>query len=114
MGRYLNCLPLGKKGMYSIASAATAPIGILQIDVEGYEVFILQQLMDKILDENNLPLPLVIHFEHEVSRQKNMPGRNVNCTKIETIFKLLHRKGYVIYDQSEDVMALCLNHILQV
>ena len=70
MGRYLNCLPLGKKGMYSIASAATAPIGILQIDVEGYEVFILQQLMDKILDENNLPLPLVIHFEHEVSRQK--------------------------------------------
>lgn len=39
MGRYLNCLPLGKKGMYSIASAATAPIGILQIDVEGYEVY---------------------------------------------------------------------------
>jgi FkbM family methyltransferase len=93
---------------------ATAPIGILQIDVEGYEVFILQQLMDEILDEN---LPLFIHFEHKVMRsqdERNMPGRKVNGTKIETIFKLLHRKGYVMYDQSEDVLALRLNRILQV
>jgi len=109
-------LGLGKKGMYSMASAVTAaPIGILQIDVEGYEVFILQQLMYEILDEDNLPL--VIHFEHKVMRsqdERNMPGRKVNGTKIETIFKLLHRKGYVMYDQSEDVMALRLNHVLQV
>jgi hypothetical protein len=46
--------------------------------------------------------------------ERNMPGRKVNGTKIETIFKLLHRKGYVMYDQSEDVLALRLNRILQV
>ena len=40
------------------------PIGILQIDVEGYEVFILQSLMNEILDEEYLPL--VIHFEKKL------------------------------------------------
>lgn len=32
------------------------PIGLLQIDVEGYEVFILQSLMDEIFDNDDLPL----------------------------------------------------------
>ena len=83
------------------------PIGILQIDVEGYEVFILQSLMNEILDDEYLPL--VIHFEKKVmldQDKRNLPGRKVNSTKIETTFNLLRRRGYVIFDEGEDVLAL--------
>ena len=83
------------------------PIGILQMDVEGYEVFILQSLMNEILDEDYLPL--VIHFEKKVmldQDRRNLPGRKVNGTKIGRTFNLLRRRGYVIFDEGGDALAL--------
>lgn len=83
------------------------PIGLLQIDVEGYEVFLLQSLMDEILDEDDLPL--VIHFEKKVMLDQdvtNKAGRKVNGTKIETTFNLLRKLGYVLFNDGEDVLAL--------
>ena len=84
------------------------PIGLLQIDVEGYEVFLLQSLMDEILDEDDLP-SLVIHFEKKVMLDQdvtNRAGRKVNGTKIETTFNLLRKRGYVLFNDGEDVLAL--------
>jgi hypothetical protein len=69
--------------------------------------------MDEILDEDNVSL--VINFKHRIMRNQdecNMLGRRVNGTKIETTFMILYHKGYEMYDQSEDVLALCLNHVL--
>lgn len=111
----LFSLGFGKEGSSSGTSDATvtAPIGILQIDVEGFEVFILQSLMDEISDEDNLPL--VIHFERKVMWDQdtnNRAGRKVNGTKIETTFQLMHQKGYVMYNLGEDVMALRVNPAL--
>ncbi len=83
------------------------PIGILQMDIEGYEVFILQSLMNEILDEEYLPL--VIHFEKKVmldQDKRNLPGRKVNGTKIGRTFNLLRRRGYVIFDEGGDALAL--------
>ncbi len=77
------------------------------MDVEGYEVFILQSLMNEILDDEYLPL--VIHFEKKVMLDqdtRNLPGRKVNDTKIETSFNLLRRRGYVRFDEGEYVLAL--------
>ena len=50
-------------------------IGILQIDVEGYEVFILQSLMDEMLDEDDLPL--VRHFEKKSCWTKTLKTQQV-------------------------------------
>ena len=47
----------------SSGGGTVAPIGIVQIDVEGFEVFILQSLMNEFSDET---LPLVLHFEKKV------------------------------------------------
>jgi len=83
------------------------PIGLLQIDVEGFEVFLLQSLMDEILDEDYLPL--VIHFEKKVMLDQdvtNKAGRKVNGTKIETTFNLLRKRGYVLFNDGEDVLAI--------
>jgi hypothetical protein len=83
------------------------PIGILQIDVEGYEVFILQSLMDEILDYNFLPL--VIHFEKKVmvdQDKRDLPGKKANGTKMESTFNLLRSKGYIMFDDGEDVLAI--------
>ena len=90
-----------------------APIGIVQIDVEGYEVFILQSMMNEFSEEN---LPLVFHFEKKVMMDQDNrqhAGRKVNGTKIATTYELLSRKGYIMYDDGEDVTAIRFYPTLQ-
>lgn len=112
----MNSLGLGEEEMVKKDDGATrssgggniAPIGIVQIDVEGFEVFILQSLMNEFSDET---LPLVLHFEKKVMVDqdiKNHAGRTVNGTKIATTFGLLRERGYVMYDDGEDVTAIRL------
>jgi hypothetical protein len=112
----MNSLGLGEEEMVKKVDGATrssgggniAPIGIVQIDVEGFEVFILQSLMNEFSDET---LPLVLHFEKKVMVDqdiKNHAGRTVNGTKIATTFGLLRERGYVMYDDGEDVTAIRL------
>ncbi len=90
-----------------------APIGIVQIDVEGFEVFILQSMMDEFSDKN---LPLVLHFEKKVMLDqdtKDHAGKKVNGTKISATYELLRRRGYIMYDEGEDVTAIRLYRTLQ-
>ena len=61
------------------------PIKMLQIDVEGYEVFIMQSLMDEILDEEILP-------RVTGPRREKYAGRKVDGTKIETTFNSLSKR----------------------
>lgn len=116
----MNSLGLGEEEMVkkvdgdtrSSGGGTVAPIGIVQIDVEGFEVFILQSLMNEFSDET---LPLVLHFEKKVMADqdiKNHAGRKVNGTKIATTFDLLRDRGYVIYDEGEDATAIRLYHSL--
>lgn len=51
----------------------------------------------------------MIHFEKKVMLDQdvtNKAGRKVNGTKIETTFNLLRKRGYVLFNDGEDVMAL--------
>ena len=37
---------------------------------------------------------------------RDLPGKKANGTKMESTFKLLRSKGYIMFDDGEDVLAI--------
>lgn len=87
--------------LHNLGLPIDAPIGILQIDVEGYEATILPSLLNEMPDDN---LPIVIHFEHKVLRHLDSLDRGGYRAK--EITTLLRQKNYLLYDQGQDMLAL--------
>ena len=87
--------------------AATAPLAILQIDIEGYEYKLLQNYL-----LSDARLPHAIHYEYKVMAQldggyKRMP-LNGTQTRNQIVENLLHARGYTLWLEGEDVLALRL------
>ena len=76
-------------------------IAILQVDIEGYEYILFAGLMDELADES---LPLVIHFERKVMLYADK--RNGTTTRVAGLIELLRKRGYAVYDDGEDLLAL--------
>ncbi len=84
----------------------TLPLAILQIDIEGYEYKLLQNYL---ADDKASSLPHVIHYEHKVMAHldERLPLDN-NQTRNQITEELLHSKGYTLWLEGEDVLALRL------
>uniref|UniRef100_A0A7S1Z3L5 Methyltransferase FkbM domain-containing protein n=1 Tax=Ditylum brightwellii TaxID=49249 RepID=A0A7S1Z3L5_9STRA len=74
-------------------------IAMLQIDVEGYEHMLLEGFMKELPDDK---LPYIIHFEHKVMKQYLKK-------QLEGLKDAMEDKGYILYDQGEDYLAIKLN-----
>ena len=84
--------------------AANTPISILQLDVEGYEYMILNNLLNELE-----VLPPVLHFEHKVMVEKDRLDNNAT-NRMGSVMQALQKHGYnVIADQGEDYLALLID-----
>ena len=90
-------------------------IAMLQIDIEGYEYILLQGFFQEIPTEF---LPPIIHFEHKVMKEmddkyplNNNNNNNNNSSRLQVVTDLLTTKGYVLYDEGEDYLAIRTNEI---
>ena len=86
--------------------AHTAPLAILQIDIEGYEYKLLQNY----LTTEGVQLPHAIHYEWKVMNElsRTMPLKGTQ-TRNQIVENLLRARGYVLWQEGEDVLALRLN-----
>jgi hypothetical protein len=100
----LPCNAIGK--LLSDKFVPFEPIAMLQIDIEGYEYILLDGLFNEM---PNKFLPPVIHFEHKVMIDQDRKHPLINRTsRMDHVTKLLDSKGYQLYDQGEDYLALKL------
>ena len=88
----------------------TAPIAILQIDIEGMEYLLLEGLLEETPEQL---LPPVIHYEHKVMKARdtntNTGGTNykiANFSRYNHTKSMLQSKGYALHDQGEDYLAV--------
>ena len=85
----------------------TEHIAMLQIDIEGYEYILLDGMLKEMPDES---LPPVIHFEKKVMhhQDKMHPLRN-RTSRLDHTKELLSSRGYHLFDEAEDYLALRLD-----
>jgi len=80
---------------------------ILQVDIEGYEFILVPNFLQDVGE--NSALPLVIHFETKVLLEldRTQPSAHGgNKSRLGTVTEALTAKGYVLYDDGEDMLAI--------
>ena len=80
-------------------------IAMLQIDIEGYEYILLQGFMKEVSDGS---LPPIIHFEHKVMKELDAKEYMNITSRMDGVIDLLTGRGYVLYDEGEDYLAVRL------
>jgi len=102
--------PLPCSSLMNLLSGNFVPsehIAMLQIDIEGYEYILLDGMLKEMPDSS---LPPVIHFEHKVMIDQDEKHPLVNRTsRIDHTKGLLSSRGYYLYDEGEDYLALRLD-----
>lgn len=76
------------------------PIAILQVDVEGYEAILIQEILSELPS-----LPALINFERKVMDD---PDLLQNTSRTDTLYRVLRKNGYILHPHGEDIMALHL------
>ncbi|KAL7461558.1 hypothetical protein ACHAXS_001978 [Conticribra weissflogii] len=82
-------------------------IVLLQVDIEGYESVLLPNFLRDVGEMS--ALPPVIHFEQKVLLELDRKKHSIDGgdpTRLGTVTEALTAKGYVLYDDGEDILAL--------
>lgn len=80
-------------------------IAMLQIDVEGYEYILLDGFLSEVQD---ISLPPVVHFEHKVMKDQDRTNPLDGKSRLNGTIELLQSRGYILYDEGEDFLAIRL------
>ena len=78
-----------------LAEYGTVSVGLLQIDTEGYDVAIVEQL-----DLAEEVAPSIIRFEHNLSKRIG-----IQWSEMQKILAKLHQHGYEVAFEENDVLA---------
>jgi hypothetical protein len=98
--------PLPCSSVVNLLSERFVPaehIAMLQIDIEGYEYILLEGIVKEIPDKS---LPPVIHFEKKVMIDQDSKFPINRTSRMARVEQLLGSKGYVLYDEGADCLAL--------
>lgn len=83
---------------------STKNIGIVQIDIEGYEYILLEGFMKELPDHL---LPPIIHFEHKVMKhQDNEYPLEEGKKRLKIAEDVMKGKGYTLHNEGEDFLAI--------
>lgn len=100
----LPCSSVG--GLLRRKNVKLENIAMLQIDIEGYEYVLIEGFMKEVTDAS---LPPIIHFEHKVMRKLDMKAHSNITSRLDGVMDLLTGRGYVLYDEGEDYLAVRLS-----
>ena len=78
-------------------------IAMLQIDIEGYEYLLFEGFFGETPDHL---LPPVIHFEQKVMKYQDGRFPMGNMSRLDSAISSMRSKGYVLYDEGEDYLAI--------
>lgn len=94
------CGPLKQIVQDTMGTKEHVPITFLQIDIEGYEYTVIENL----LSESNEP-PVVLHYEEKVMASSDS---RFNTTRVQSVRETLVAHGYKLFPKGEDMLALRL------
>lgn len=93
--------PLPCSSITNLLSKRSLPsdnIGMLQVDIEGYEHRLFEGFLEELPEQK---LPCIIHFEHKVMKKQDQ-------TLLKMVEELMASKGYALIDEGEDYLAVRL------